>query len=330
MKYLQPHNLAPADCLVLDTEIQFNVEILKDASHKLFINLHRVNDFRHMNRFFLTVHAKLCNGGFFVGCKEPIERVQQRFLGKYPEPLALALYTVHFIFFRACPKLPVLKKIYFLLSRDRDRVISRGELYGRLGFCGYQIVASKTIHDNHYFIARKVKIPSSDQEPSYGPLIKIKKIGYQGKIIQLYKLRTMHAYSEYIQDYVFEKNNLASGGKFNDDFRVTSWGRVLRALWIDELPQLYNLIRGDVTLVGVRALSGHYFSLYPKEMQKLRVQFKPGLVPPFYADMPKSFDEIVESERRYLVKKQKHSLRTDVEYLARAFYNIVLRGARSN
>ncbi len=326
---LEPHDLAAAECLVLDTHTSFNIEIQKDASLQLFINLHRVNDFRQMNKYFLSVHAKLRNGGFFVGCKEPVERVRQRFVKKYPEFLAMILYTIHFIFFRIWPKLPVFKKVYFLLSRGRNPIMSRGELYGRLGFCGYQIVAAKTLYDNHYFIARKVKTPSADQDPSYGPLIKIKKIGYEGKVIQLYKLRTMHAYSEYIQDYVFEKNKLHSSGKFQDDFRVTSWGKVLRALWIDELPQLYNLIRGDVTLVGVRALSGQYFSLYPKDMQKLRVQFKPGLIPPFYADMPKSFDEIVESERRYLLKKKERPFRTDMEYLAKAFYNIVLRGARS-
>ena len=139
----------------------------------------------------------------------------------------------------------------------------------------------------------------------------------------------MHPYSEFIQKDVFDKNSLAVTGKFKDDFRITSWGRVLRKLWIDELPQIYNWIRGDVSLVGVRALSKHYFSLYPDDLQKLRIQFKPGLIPPYYADMPGDFDEIVTSELRYLNKKIKNQFTTDLIYFLYAFNNIIFRGARS-
>ena len=53
-------------------------------------------------------------------------------------------------------------------------------------------------------------------------------------------------------------------------------------------------------LVGVRPLSQHYFSLYTKELQDKRILCKPGLVPPYYADMPKNLDEIIASEMRYL------------------------------
>ena len=78
------------------------------------------------------------------------------------------------------------------------------------------------------------------------------------------------------------------------------------------MPQLINLLKGDLRLVGVRALSEHYLSLYPKDLQELRGHFKPGLVPPYYVDLPQTFDEIVESERRYLRKKQAHPIKTDI------------------
>ena len=104
----------------------------------------------------------------------------------------------------------------------------------------------------------------------------------------------------------------------------------MRKLWIDELPQLYNWIRGDITLIGVRALSEHYFSLYPKDLQELRTSFKPGLIPPYYADMPKKFNEVIESERRYLQRKQEKQYSTDILYFSKAFINILFHGARSN
>ena len=139
----------------------------------------------------------------------------------------------------------------------------------------------------------------------------------------------MHPYSEFIQKDLFDKSSLAVTGKFKDDFRITSWGKVLRKLWIDELPQIYNWIRGDVSLVGVRALSKHYFSLYPNNLKQLRIQFKPGLIPPYYADMPKNFDEIILSELRYLNKKKMNQFTTDLIYFFNAFNNIVFKGARS-
>ena len=110
---------------------------------------------------------------------------------------------------------------------------------------------------------------------------------------------------------------------------MTEWGKVFRKVWIDELPQIVNYLHGDLNLVGVRALSQHYFSLYPKEMQEFRTRFKPGLVPPYYADMPNSFEEIVASERTYLEQKQQHPLLTDVRYFSKAFYNILFKKARS-
>ena len=67
----------------------------------------------------------------------------------------------------------------------------------------------------------------------------------------------------------------------------------------------------------------------PEDLKKLRIQFKPGLIPPYYVDLPKSFEEIISSERRYLEKKQKNPFLTDVEYFFKAMKNIVFNGARS-
>ena len=59
----------------------------------------------------------------------------------------------------------------------------------------------------------------------------------------------MHPYSEYLQEYVYKKNNLQQGGKIKDDFRVSPEGRIFRKIWLDEIPMLYNVIKGDMKLV---------------------------------------------------------------------------------
>ncbi len=73
----------------------------------------------------------------------------------------------------------------------------------------------------------------------------------------------------------------------------------------------------------------HKFNTYPKDLQDKRSKTKPGLVPPYYADMPKSEDEVCQSESRYLDAYFKHPLRTDIKYFWKAFFNIVFKGARS-
>jgi lipopolysaccharide/colanic/teichoic acid biosynthesis glycosyltransferase len=139
----------------------------------------------------------------------------------------------------------------------------------------------------------------------------------------------MHPYSEYVQEYVYDKNRLESGGKFKDDFRITAWGMLMRKYFIDELPMLYNWLRGDLQLVGVRPLSSQYLDLYSPELRELRKQVKPGLLPPFYADMPKTIEEIMESERRYIEAYLKQPIRTQIIYFFRGIYNILVKRARS-
>ena len=104
-------------------------------------------------------------------------------------------------------------------------------------------------------IARKAKASSLDDGTTYGPLIQLKRSGPGGRAIIIYKFRTMHPYSEYLQHYVYDLQGLQRGGKIEDDFRMTTWGKYMRKLWLDELPMLYNWLKGDLNLVGVRPLS---------------------------------------------------------------------------
>jgi len=140
----------------------------------------------------------------------------------------------------------------------------------------------------------------------------------------------MVPYSEYIQDYVYDHNKLKEGGKFNEDFRITRLGSIMREMWIDEIPMIWNMFKGEIQLVGVRPLSPHYLSLYDKDLQELRSTVKPGLLPPFYADMPRTLKEIMDSERRYLEQYKKHPFKTNFRYFFKITRNIIFHGKRSS
>ena len=322
-------NYAKDTVTLLSTLSLENINVLKDQSQNLLINLHKLNDMRRLNEYLIACHSKIMPEGMLVGGFVPLERTRYKLRSKMPKFIFMFIYPIHFLLYRVFPKLPKIRHLYFVLTKGRNRVISKAEVFGRLNFSGYKVVSEKMIGSTLYFVAQKLNTVSTEEAPSYSPIVKLKRVGLDGKIITVYKFRTMHPYSEFIQKDLFENHNLNPYGKFKSDFRITSWGRVLRKLWIDELPQLYNWVRGDVTLVGVRALSEQYFSLYPEDLQKLRTQLKPGLVPPYYADMPKSFDEIIESERKYLERKKVTPLSTDFIYFSEALVNILFHGARS-
>jgi lipopolysaccharide/colanic/teichoic acid biosynthesis glycosyltransferase len=289
-----------------------------------------LNDARYLSKFISAVNNRLPMGGLYLGRIETSEYRKARLLGTNPGLLRHLRYTADYFLHRVLPKLPYIKRAYFSITRGRARVISKGEILGRLVASGFDIISYSEDEGILAFTARKARLPLAGAAASYGPLLKMKRVGQGGEKIDVYKFRTMHPFAEHLQSYIVAQNELHSSGKINNDFRVMTAGRFLRKYWLDELPMIINWVKRDLKLVGVRPLSEHYFSLYPQDLATMRIRSKPGLIPPFYADLPKNFDEILESERRYLERYQRAPIRTDLRYLARAVRNIVLRGARSS
>jgi lipopolysaccharide/colanic/teichoic acid biosynthesis glycosyltransferase len=289
-----------------------------------------MNDVIRMNKYLIERNEEMEVGDQLNIRFESMEARQKRLFQKYPVILRYPLYIFDFILHRVFPKLDTTKALYFELTKGKGRIISLAEMLGRIYSCGFKVVEYRLQSNITVVTAEKISESLHTKNPSYGPLIKLERVGYKGKLISVYKFRTMHPFSEFIQEYVFHKNNLADGGKINNDFRVTFWGKFLRALWIDELPMVLNFIKGEMKLVGVRPLSLQYFKLYPKEVQDLRTSIKPGLIPPFYADMPVTFEDIVESERKYLISYKKNPIRTDMVYFFKAMRNILFKNVRSS
>lgn len=314
---------------VFSTSTVFNIEKFEKKDISSVINLKRINDLRRINKFFEAINENIAYGTIFIGCVETLELRKKRLLNKFPGIINRLYVAGDYVFKRVFPKLPVTKQIYFALTGGRNRIISRAETLGRLYSCGFEVIHEETHGYLYYFVTRKIKPPAYDLSPSYGPVFAMERSGKLGKKIKVFKFRTMYPYSEYLQKYVYDKNRLDRGGKFNNDFRITASGRFMRKFWIDELPMLFNLLKLELKLVGVRPLSRQYQSLYPDDLLELRHKYKPGLVPPYYADMPSSFEEILESERRYLESYQKSPWLTDCRYFGKAFFNIVFRNARS-
>jgi lipopolysaccharide/colanic/teichoic acid biosynthesis glycosyltransferase len=218
------------------------------------------------------------------------------------------------------------KNIHGISSKHRH--LSYVEAVGTSFACGYELFSKKIINNKYYIILKKNE-KKPVPEKKYRTIIKLPRIGKNGKRINVYKFRTMFPYSEYLQEYIHKKNKLDKGGKFKNDYRITKAGKFMRKFWIDELPMIFNLLKSDIKLVGVRPLSEHYLNLYDKELIKKRLKTKPGLLPPYYADMPKGLKEIQESELNYLNCYFKTPILTDIKYFFKICYNILFKKQRS-
>ncbi len=321
--------LSSGKTFITSTTTRFNILKLPRENFEAIVNLKRVNDYRWINKFFENVNDKLVAGGLFINSVEVYTNRKARLMKKFFFPLNRIYYFFDVVFTRLIPKLPILKKIYFSVTKGQNRILSKAETFGRLYSCGFEIIDEKTIGNELFFVAKKAGKPVFDDHPTYGPLIRLKRYGKGGKLFNVYKLRTMHAYSEYLQEYVYKHHQLQEGGKFKNDFRITTEGKFFRKFWLDELPMFINVLKGQMKIVGVRPLSKHYFNLYTEELKQKRIKHKPGLVPPFYVDLPKTLEEIMESEMRYLEAYEKNPVITDIKYFFKAFYNIIFKKARS-
>ncbi len=329
-KYISQYvDVSASDVDVVKTTTLFNIKKLNHTK-KSIVNLNKINDIKRMNEFFKACNEKIKSGGIFVGCVETNVQRRKRLFKKYPIIIAQIYFIFDFIFKRVLSKLWISKWFYFFITAGRNQVISKAESLGRLVYCGFEIIDEHVIDNINYFVAKKIRYVESVKELQFGILFKMNRIGENGKTIQVYKIRTMHPYAEYLQEYIYQKYNLQKGGKFKNDFRITSWGRVLRKLWIDEIPMFFNLLKGQLKFVGVRPLSKHYLSLYDKELNEIRKTVKPGLIPPYYADLPHTLQEIMESERNYIQSYKLHPFATDWRYFFKASSNILIHKARSN
>jgi lipopolysaccharide/colanic/teichoic acid biosynthesis glycosyltransferase len=151
-----------------------------------------------------------------------------------------------------------------------------------------------------------------------------KRIGQNGKEFEMLKFRSMYVnadsrtHQESIEKYMrgeklhADATNKLSYKKVNDP-RITKIGRVIRKLSIDELPQFWNVLTGDMALVGPRPPLQYEVELY-NSSDWLRLSGKPGLTGPWqvYGRSRVTFAEMVEMDINYL---QKSSLWYDLKLI---------------
>lgn len=147
--------------------------------------------------------------------------------------------------------------------------------------------------------------------PGASPVYVQKRIGKDGREFKFYKFRSMVSGAEKMLDNLLDKNEMDGPVfKIKDDPRITRFGRFIRKTGIDELPQLWNVLKGDMSFVGPRPPLPREAALY-NEYQNQRLKVIPGItcywqVQPHRNDIP--FDKWLELDLKYIKDR---SFKTD-------------------
>ena len=113
---------------------------------------------------------------------------------------------------------------------------------------------------------------------SRGPVLFVQqRIGYQGSVFPMLKFRTMYDGAEKLEADLAARCRDRTFLKIENDPRTTPLGRWLRHTSLDELPQLYNVLRGEMSIVGPRPILACDLGKFPRGHQMRRFTAKPGI-----------------------------------------------------
>jgi len=139
---------------------------------------------------------------------------------------------------------------------------------------------------------------------SAGPAIfSQKRVGKNGRVFTFYKFRSMYVDAEERKKELMDQNDVNGlMFKMEEDPRITKVGKIIRKTSLDELPQFYNVLIGDMSLVGTRPPTLDEYERY-EPWQKARLSMKPGITGLWQVSGRseiKDFDEVVKLDMKYI------------------------------
>lgn len=226
----------------------------------------------------------------------------------------------------------------FELKVDSSRELDQIGKYYAVAFGGREISLRKFIAKRALDIVGGVVglILTALATIIVGPLIKLEspgpiffsqnRVGRNGRIFKIYKFRSMYADAEERKKELMEQNEMEGlMFKIKDDPRITKVGKFIRKTSIDELPQFWNVLKGDMSLVGTRPPTVDEFEQYD-EYHKKRLSMTPGLTGVWQvsgrSDI-KDFEEVVKMDVEYI---DNWSLKRDIQIIFKTV-QIVLSSA---
>ncbi|MFH1456083.1 MAG: sugar transferase [archaeon] len=149
------------------------------------------------------------------------------------------------------------------------------------------------------------------------------RIGLNGDLFKIYKFRTMYHDSESLYEQLREEKGVDEYGKIKNDPRITSIGNFLRKWRLDEMPQLYNILKSEMQVVGLRPLTKNSLDRLSPELIERRKKYKPGIISPLIGLKTLHCDIYrTKAEMEYLDEVEKNPVKTKLKYFL--YYPIIM------
>ena len=153
--------------------------------------------------------------------------------------------------------------------------------------------------------------------------------GENGKELKIYKFRTMKKRADEILEQRIKEYGLNKNSKPNMDDQITPAGKFLRKYWLDEIPQVYNLIKRDIKLIGIRPEKKETEETFPEDIRKKLKNTKRALLGIQYSLKNKDFENLKKLMRNYLNEFEKNPIKTDAKYFFKIIYGMAFYGRSS-
>ncbi len=159
--------------------------------------------------------------------------------------------------------------------------------------------------------------------PGASPIYVQKRVGKNGREFKFYKFRSMVPNADTMLESLLAQNEMNGPAfKMKDDPRITRFGRIIRRVCIDELPQLLNILKGEMSFVGPRPPLPREVEMYD-EYQRQRLSVTPGLTC-YWQIQPQrnsvSFDDWMKCDLKYIKER---SFKTDMIIILKTFGTVL-------
>lgn len=200
-------------------------------------------------------------------------------------------------------------------SAVHKKAMARYEMYKRI----FDVVASILAMLILFIPFIVVMVIVSIDSPGASPIYVQDRVGKNGKCFRFYKFRSMRPNAEEMLESLLPSNEMDGPVfKIKNDPRITRFGRFMRKTGIDEIPQLINVIRGDMSLVGPRPPLPREVERYTDE-QLARLSVTPGITCYWQVQPSRnslSFDDWFELDMKYI---RERSFKNDMIIIFKTF-----------
>lgn len=235
----------------------------------------------------------------------------------------------------------------FLNLKEFDWDIPSKRVVEKFGFYTVMVFSNNIITWNQYILKRAFDIcgavvgmvfcvligifaaPAIVIEDGFPFIYKQQRVGRNGRVFDFYKFRSMYRDAEERKKELMAQNEMNGPMfKMENDPRVTKVGKFIRKTSLDEFPQFFNVLKGDMSLVGTRPPTVDEYEQYTP-YQKKRLSFRPGITGNWQvsgrSDI-QNFEEVVRLDVEYI---ENWSFKKDIHILLKTIKNVLLgKGAK--